>query len=82
MLLVMVGCLKKVETFKNFSFFSFLYDIINIILGLHHGYCCCYKNNYFIDCASNGQQLVRERKPNHNGLKEWNLKIGRKKKTS
>jgi hypothetical protein len=85
MLLVVVGCLKKLETFKSFlSFFLIRHNqLALIVLGLHHGYCCYYNNNSFIDCASNGQQwFVTERKANHNGLKEWNLKTGRKKKTS
>jgi hypothetical protein len=83
-MLVVVGCLKKVEMFESFFFFFLIQhnQLAPIILGLHHGYCYCY-NDSFIDCASNGQQwLVIERKPNHNRLKEWNLKIGRKKKTS
>lgn len=84
-MLVVVGCLKKVEMFESFlSFFLIQHNqLAPIILGLHHGYWNCYNNGSFIDCASNGQQwLVIERKPNHNRLKEWNLKIGRKKKTS
>ncbi len=85
MLLVVVGCLKKLEMFESFLFLFLIHhnQLAPIVLGLHHGYCYYYNNSSFIDCASNEQQqLVIEWKANHNGLKEWNLKTSRKKKTS
>ncbi len=54
MLLVVVGCLKKLETFESSLSLSLVCpnQPALIVLGLHHGCCCNSSSSSFIDCRS------------------------------